>query len=192
MLPRKLTILDKQNLIEHLQKLQGEDRRLRFGGLVSDEYIASYVESTCGSHDNKWFGVEEDDKIVAACHTAIMHDELAELGCSVDEDYRGKNLAQLMFDRAITWLRTKGIKDVCMHCLAENAVMKHIARKNDMAVVTEFGESDANVHLSPPTPMVHIVDAYADRMAIYDMVYKNNIKAMKAFIPKYWYESQSN
>ena len=158
---------------------------------MHDDYIAQYVESTCGVEDNKWFGVDEDGKLIAACHVAIMGD-LAELGCSVDKEYRGNSLAQMMFDRAVTWLRTKGIQDVCMHCLAENSIMKHIARKNDMAVVTEYGESDANVHLEPPTPVVHIVDAYADRMAMYDMMYKNNIKVMRNFIPKYWYESQSN
>ena len=191
MLPRKLTFLDKQELIEHLHSLQGEDRRLRFGGAVNDDYITEYVESSCDQTDNKWFGVEEDGKIVAACHCAIIND-MAELGCSVDKEYRGHKLAQMMFDRAVTWLRTRGITDVCMHCLAENSVMKHIARKNDMAVVTEFGETDANVHLEPPTPFVHAVDAYADRMAIYDMLYKNNIKVMRSFIPKYWYESKSN
>lgn len=181
MLPRKLTVLDKSKLITHLQSLKNEDRRLRFGGLVNDEYIESYVNSTCGLDDNKWFGVDDEGKIVAACHAAIM-DDIAELGCSVDKEYRGSKLAQAMFDRAVTWLRTKGITDVCMHCLAENSVMKHIARKNDMSVVTEYGETDANVHLQPPTPVVHMIDAYADRMALYDMMLKTQIKFFKGMI----------
>lgn len=192
MLPRKLNILDKQKLIYHLQTLKGEDRRLRFGGVVNDDYIETYVNRTINDVETMWFGIDHiDGRLIAACHVAITGN-LAELGCSVSSEYRGHGYAQLMFDRAVTWLRTKGILDVCMHCLAENAVMKHIARKNDMAVVTEYGESDANVHLDPPTPVVHIADAYADRMALYDMLYKNNIKAMRTFMPKYWYESQSN
>ena len=180
MLPRKLSILDKQKLIAHLKSLTSyDDRRLRFGGFVTDEYIEEYVEKTCGKEDNKWFGVDEDGKIVAACHCAII-DDMAELGCSVDKDYRGHGLAQLMFDRAVTWLRTKGITDVCMHCLAENQVMKHIALKNDMSVVTEYGESDANVHLEPPSSLTPIVDAYADRMALYDMMYKSHLRAIRS------------
>ena len=190
MIPRKLSVLDKQKLITHLQSLQGEDRRLRFGGMVNDDYIASYVENSCDTRDNKWFGTEEEGRIVAACHVAITGD-LAELGCSVDKEYRGHKLAQAMFDRAVTWLRTKGITDVCMHCLAENSVMKHIARKNDMAVVTDMGETDANVHLRPATPFVHIADAYADRIAIYDMLLKNQVKAWNTLIPKYRYESKN-
>lgn len=189
---RKLSILDKDKIISHLQSLQGEERRLRFGGSVSDDYIAKYVEKTCDVKSNKWFGVDHiDGYLVAACHVAII-DSQAELGCSVDSEFRGLGYAQDMFDRAVTWLRTKGITDVCMHCLSENAIMKHIARKNDMAVVTEGGESDANVQLAPPTPAVLVADQYADRIAVYDMVYKNNVKLMRSFIPKYWYESKSN
>lgn len=192
MLVRKLTVLDKDKLISHLQLLQGEERRLRFGGMVSDDYIKSYVESSCDVENNKWFGVDHiDGYLVAACHAAIIG-EAAELGCSVDKDYRGNRLAQQMFDRAVTWLRTKGITDVCMHCLAENSIMKHIARKNDMAVVTEGGETDANVHLKPATPIVLVADQYADRIAVYDMAFKNNLKMMRSFLPKYWYDESKS
>ena len=189
---RKLTILDKDKLITHLKSLHGEERRLRFGGMVSDDYIVKYVEDTCGDKDNKWFGVDHiSGHLVAACHVAII-DERAELGCSVDSEFRGLGYAQDMFDRAVTWLRVKGITDVCMHCLAENAIMKHIARKNDMAVVTEGGESDANVHLAPPTPAVLVAEQYADRIAVYDMVFKNNIKMMRSLLPKYWYDESKS
>lgn len=189
---RKLSILDKDRIISHLKSLQGEERRLRFGGMVSDDYIAQYVEQTCGQEDNKWFGVDHiSGHLVAACHVAIINEQ-AELGCSVDAEYRGLGYAQDMFDRAVTWLRTKGITDVCMHCLAENAIMKHIARKNDMAVVTEGGETDANVQLAPPNPLVLVADQYADRIAVYDMVFKNNVKLMRSFLPKYWYDESKS
>lgn len=179
MIPRKLSILDKGKIIRHLQNLKGEERRLRFGGTVSDEYIADYVEQSFNGK-SKWFGVDHvDGHMVAACHVAIFDDD-AELGCSVDADFRNNGLAQLMFDRAITWLRSRGINHVFMHCLTENGAMKHIARKNDMAVVSCCGESEAEVKLEPATPFTTIVDAYADRVAIYDMVYRNNLRIMRS------------
>lgn len=179
MLPRKLSILDKSKLINHIQNLQGEERRLRFGGTVSDDYIADYVEKSFNG-TSKWFGVDHiDGRIVAACHVAIFNDD-AELGCSVDADFRNQGLAQLMFDRAVTWLRSRGINHVFMHCLSENGAMKHIARKNEMTVVSCYGEADAEVKLEPATPFTPIVDAYADRMAVYDMVYKNNLRIFRS------------
>ena len=191
MIVRKLSPLDKDNIISHLQALEGEERRLRFGGNVSDDYIEQYVNKTCGGDIDRWFGVYDDTRLVSACHVAIDNGS-AELGCSVDKEYRGHKLAQYMFDRAVTWLRTRGIQDVCMHCLSENSVMKHIARKNDMAVITEDGESDANVHLQPANAFTPLADNYADRMALYDMMLRKNIQVIRSFMPKYWYESQSN
>lgn len=178
MIPRKLSLLDKSKITSHLHNLQGEERRLRFGGSVSDSYIAEYVERSF-KDNSKWFGVDHiDGYLVAACHVAIMDND-AELGCSVDRDYRNQGLAQLMFDRAVTWLRSKGIHHVFMHCLSENGAMKHIARKNEMTVVSFSGETDAEVDLEPATPFTPLVDAYADRMAVYDMLLKNNLRLMR-------------
>ncbi len=167
--------MDKHKIIMHLRNLQGEDRRLRFGGGVSDEYISEYVTKSF-DEECKWFGVDHiDGHLVATCHVAICNGE-AELGCCVDEDYRGEGLAQQMFDRAVTWLRTKGITNVFMHCLTENAAMRHIARKNEMTLVSGYGDTDASVEVSPPTPATIIKDAYMDRIALYDMYYKNNYR----------------
>lgn len=177
MIPRKLTLLDKSRVIEHLQLLQGDDRRLRFGAIVSDEYIAEYV----GKHfdDSKWFGIDHvDGRLIATCHVSVF-DNNAELGCSVDSDQRGNGYAQKMFDRAITWLRTKNVKTVFMHCLTENQIMRHIARKNDMTVVSCCGESDAEVMLEPADTFTPIMDAYSDRISMYDMIYKNNVRLIK-------------
>lgn len=175
MVPRKLTVLDKDKIVEHLLSLQGEDRRLRFGAMVSDNFIENYVHSSFNT-TSKWFGCEEDGRIVSACHAAVFNND-AELGCSVDKEYRGHGLAQLMFDRAVTWLRTQGIKEVFMHCLTENQIMRHIARKNEMAVVSEDGETDAVVGIQPATPATLAKDAYLDRMALYDMLIKTNYRA---------------
>lgn len=181
MVPRKLSILDKSRLIAHLTSLVGEDRRLRFGGVVNDDYIANYIEKSF-DNNSKWFAIEHiDGHIVAACHVALLGGD-AELGCSVDKEYRGQGYAQLLFDRAITWLRARGINHVFMHCLSENATMKHIARKNDMTIVSRYGESDAEVDIEPATPMTPIEDAYMDRIAMYDMMYKNTYRVFKSIM----------
>ena len=174
MLPRRISHFEKDQLKQHLLKLKDEDRRLRFGGSVSDYVIEKYVDDTI---DDVWFGCF-DDELISACHVAIT-DKEAELGCSVDKDYRGAGLAQLMFERAVTHIRSLGIETVYMHCLTENEAMKHIARKNDMTVVSEYGETDATVKVQPPTAITKFRDAYLDRIALYDMLMKNNLKLYK-------------
>ena len=196
MIPRKLNrILDKDMLCDHFYNdVVGDDRRLRFGGGLTDEYVYVYLNKAVREpHKNMWFVVEDKGRIVATCHTAYQKDDnTAELGLTVSPDYRNQKLGQQLFDRGVTWARMMGAESIFMHCLSENGAMKHIARKNDMAVVTDDGESDANVHLEPANALTPLVDSYADRMALYDMMYKNNIKVMRNFIPKYWYESKSN
>lgn len=175
MLVRKLTIADYTRIISNLTSLVGEDRRLRFGTMCTDEYIASYVKKSF-EQNSKWFGVDHiDGHLVATCHV-VIYDGEAELGCCVNEEFRGEGLAQQMFDRAVTWLRTKGITNVFMHCLTENAAMRHIARKNDMTVVSCCGDSDAKVEVEPATPVTFMEDTYMDRLAMYDMYYKNSYR----------------
>jgi RimJ/RimL family protein N-acetyltransferase len=180
MVPRKLKPHDVKLIVAHLTALQGEDRRLRFGGMVSDTYITEYVEASFIEGNSQWFGIDHiDGYLVSACHASIL-DGQAELGCSVNPDYRNNGYAQLMFDRAVTWLRTKGIQEVYMHCLSENGAMKHIARKNDMTVVSEYGESDATVEVKPASLFTAATDAYLDRIALYDMIFKNHMKILKS------------
>jgi GNAT superfamily N-acetyltransferase len=180
MVPRKLKSVDVKSIVTHLCSLKGDDRRLRFGGMVSDDYITDYVEKSFLEGNSQWFGVDHiNGHIVATCHASI-YDGQAELGCSVDPEYRNQGYAQLMFDRAVTWLRTKGIQEVYMHCLSENGAMKHIAKKNDMTVVSEQGEVDATVEVKPASPFTAMTDAYLDRIALYDMIFKNQMKVLKS------------
>lgn len=192
MIPRKLnTSTDQLFVIEHLQRLKGDDRRLRFGGMVNDEYIEKYVKDSWDTEDSQWFGCIHKWKAVSACHVAIYNGE-AELGCSVDPKYRGLGLAQSMFDRAVTYLRTKNILQVYMHCLTENQVMRHIAKKNDMVVVSCQGESDAKVEVDPATPLTIYKDAYLDRMALYDMVIRNQTEMLDALLNPFYEKEKTD
>jgi RimJ/RimL family protein N-acetyltransferase len=179
MLPRKLSYLDRNLLSIHLLALSPEDRRLRFGVAATDEYIKKYVQKSIDDPSSQWFAIEVDSMLVAVCHAAIYENGEAELGFSVHEEYRNEGYAQILFDRAVTWLRSNGVANVFMHCLSENAAMRHIAKKNRMVVVTDSDESNAKVTVEPPTPLTSVADAYLDRIAVYDMFYKNSYRILK-------------
>jgi RimJ/RimL family protein N-acetyltransferase len=177
MVPRKLGFLDRIQVELHFLSLSQEDRRLRFGITASDDYIKKYIARSINDPQSMWFGIEEDGYLVAICHAAV-DDKQGELGCSVLDHYRGEGYAQALFDRAITWLRSRGITHIFMHCLSENGAMKHIALKNRMHVITQMGETDADIHVEPPTPITHVMDAYYDRIGIYDMILKSSRRMM--------------
>ena len=186
MIARKLNVLDIEKLVDHLCSLQGEDRRLRFGVGLTDEAIRNYVEKSFKDEKSQWFGCDSKGKIVSACHVAIYNNE-GELGCSVDKEYRGHGLAQEMFDRAVIYLRRNEITEVYMHCLTENQVMKHIAKKNDMVVISCDGETDAKVKVEPPTPVTIYKDAYLDRVALYDMLIRSQSEVYERWLNAFKY-----
>ena len=186
MIARKLNVLDIEKLVDHLCSLQGEDRRLRFGVGLTDEAIRNYVEKSFKDEKSQWFGCDSKGKIVSACHVAIYNNE-GELGCSVDKEYRGQGLAQEMFDRAVIYLRRNEITEVYMHCLTENQVMKHIAKKNDMVVISCDGETDAKVKVEPPTPVTIYKDAYLDRVALYDMLIRSQSEVYERWLSAFKY-----
>jgi RimJ/RimL family protein N-acetyltransferase len=186
MIARKLNVLDIDKLKEHLCALQGEDRRLRFGVCLTDESICNYVDESFKDDKSQWFGCDSKGKIVSACHVAIYNNE-GELGCSVDKEYRGHGLAQEMFDRAVIYLRRNEITEVYMHCLTENQVMKHIAKKNDMVVISCDGETDAKVKVEPPTPVTIYKDAYLDRVALYDMLIRSQSEVYERWLNAFKY-----
>lgn len=187
MIPLKLNKTHIKLVAKHLCELKDEDRRLRFGGVLNNEMIKSYVEKSFKDKDSQWFGCLSHNKIISACHAAIYNGE-GELGCSVSIGHRGKGLAQKMFDRAVTYLRSNGITNVYMHCLTENQAMRHIAKKNDMTIISCYGETDARVEVIPGDSMSAIKDAYLDRMAIYDMMFRTNTEMYESFLEKFGYD----
>ena len=66
MIPRKINcVLDYKKLKQHfLEDVIGDDRRLRFGGAVSDEYVLDYIEKPF--RNDMWFVVEDKEKIIKA------------------------------------------------------------------------------------------------------------------------------
>lgn len=169
MIPRKLIYRAHKDLVkQHLCSLQGNDRRLRFGVILPDDAICNYVDKAWAGLNNEWFGVVEDGKIIAAIHIAKETSTRVELGLSVNVEWRGHKLGQALFERAVVFLKANGIRDVFMHCLTENAIMKHIATKNHMKLCSEYGETDADLKLPPPTVFDPYQEILTEQLAIYD------------------------
>jgi GNAT superfamily N-acetyltransferase len=166
-------------VIEHLKRLKETDRRLRFGAMLPDDAIEDYVSRSWSDND-VWFGVVQDGEVIAAVHVAQEDTHTrAELGLSVDPEWRGNKLGQSLFERAVIALKARNIRDVYMHCLAENAVIKHIARKNKMVMVTEYGETDADLILTESTPADISTNIAFEQLALYDSLIRNTSGAWK-------------
>src|SRR5688572_13374374 len=145
----RLREADRGALARHFLALDTQDRRLRFGSTISDEGIAKYVERIDFGRDCV-FAVH-DDRLhwIAVVHVALAG-ATAELGLSVLPGFRGHGNGDGLLRRAVIWLRNRGTLSVYVHCLAENAAMMHLARKNGMRIVYSGSESDGRLELDAP------------------------------------------
>lgn len=176
MIPRKLspTPIDVDRLVNHFHKdITGEDRRLRFGYTVSNDVINQYIRDSSLDHygsRNMWFIVEEGCDIIATIHVAYTKQtKSAELGLTVNSKYRNLKIGQELFNRGATWARAMGAESIFMHCLSENKVMQHIAKKNNMTIVTlDPCEKEATIKVTKNQFLANVEDAVLEQMAIYD------------------------
>jgi GNAT superfamily N-acetyltransferase len=166
-LVKRLAPLHRDALLQHFLALGEDDRRLRFGNMISDAGVAEYV---AGIDFNRGavFGVFDDDlNLTGAVHVAIG-EGMAELGVSVLPGYRGQNIGTALFDRAGMFARNQLIRVLFMHCLAENQAMLHIARKSKMRIVAAAGEADAHLELAPGDPASIARELMQEQIALFD------------------------
>jgi GNAT superfamily N-acetyltransferase len=175
---RELSPVEHGALERHLLALGADDRRLRFGASLNDAAVRSYLAGIDFERDAV-FGVYDDDlRLLGAAHVA-RSDDHAELGLSVLEGHRGKGLGGALLARAHLRARNWGVHALFMHCLAENAAMMHLARKQGMQIVAEAGEADAWLALPPADASSHFGEMFAQRVALLDYALKSQVAAAR-------------
>jgi RimJ/RimL family protein N-acetyltransferase len=160
----RLASEDRPALLSHFMSLDAEDRRLRFGSQTPDVVVRAYVERLDFVRDGLFVVHDAEGRIVAAAHIAMVG-ATAELGLSVDAGHRGRGFGGALFARAVDFLRNRGVRSVFVHCLAENAAMRHLASRNGMRLTTQGAESDAYLTLKEATSESHFREWLQDQQA---------------------------
>ena len=153
---------DRPALLAHFLALGPEDRRLRFGSSASEALLREYVKRIDFERDCVFAAHDDELRPVAVVHVATREGS-AELGLSVLSGWRGRGLGNSLLQRAVTWLRNRGILAAQVHCLAENGAMMHLARKNGMRIVYDGAETDASLVLEEPTEQSFVSEWLEDQ-----------------------------
>ncbi|HEX7607308.1 MAG TPA: GNAT family N-acetyltransferase [Usitatibacter sp.] len=155
---------ERESLATHFIALDGDDRRLRFGTSIADEALRGYTDRIDFDADGV-FAVHDDDlRLIAVVHVAVTGAS-AEFGLSVLPGFRDEGLGSELFARAVMHLRNRGVREVFVHCITENAAMMHLARKHGMRVVPAGAETDACLELAPSTPHSIVTEWMRDQQA---------------------------
>ena len=170
---QRLNARHREDIARHLLQLPADDRRLRFGHAIGDHAIRAYAQGIDFARD-RVFGIHgERLELVGVAHLALdSADGAAELGLSVDPSCRGKGHGYALLKRALLHAANIGCRVLFMHCLAENAIMMHLARKAGLLLVLEGGEADGRLRLDRFKHGSALLEAVADQVALVDNLLK--------------------
>ena len=161
---RKLWIGEADIYRDHLLRLDGASRRSRFGLAIADELIAAYVASPT------WRG--------AVLHGFIVDGVLrgaaelkpfgatfpteAEAALSVETPWQSHGVGSALLARTLLAARNRGIRQVHMACLPDNARMQQLARKFAAELSFDLDNVVGEVAAPHPTPLSLLREMVAD------------------------------
>ena len=119
----------QESIINHLKRLNKEDRYTRFFVSYTDEQIERYVERIDLSHDFIFYNTDENGDVDGVLHAARGDDGEMDFGISVDESIRGKGVGANLFQAAMSLVHMLGCRKIYVNCLVMNKAMNAIARK---------------------------------------------------------------
>jgi RimJ/RimL family protein N-acetyltransferase len=166
----------------HLLSLDEESKYMRFGFFIKNEMInelCSKWELNADKH--KVFAIENDNmEVVAVAHISLEGDT-PELAFSVFKEYQQQGMGDALMKRAIEYCQNRGIKHGFMVCLGTNDKIKRLARKNDILVKTEDGDSYGDIEIPDPNPISFWREVVGDNMAKIDHLGKVQRKFAQMF-----------
>jgi GNAT superfamily N-acetyltransferase len=152
---RKLWIGETDQYREHLLRLDPPSRRSRFGGAVSDAYVANYADRAL-TLDGIMHGCFIDGVLRGAAELrpfGARAPRQAEAALSVEKPWQSHGVGSALLSRTLLTARNRGFQLLHMACLAENVRMQQLARKFDAELSFDFGSVIGEVESSRPTPL---------------------------------------
>lgn len=158
---RQLTTNERQGFLKHLLGLDKQCRFLRFGSVVSDQWIEDYVahsfEGNCyllGYFDS--FGVLRGS---AELRFSTEQIGLSEAAFTVDPICQGLGIGSLLMERLLLEAHARELAHVSVYCLLENKPMMKIAKKFGGNFAFECGMAHYDIQPSQVIGLVGMRDA---------------------------------
>ncbi len=161
---RKMWSVEASRYREHLLRLDAVSRRNRFGGDVSDEFLAEYA-ALATSMDTVIHGFFVNGTMRGAAElraigAPIAHE--AEAAFSIEEPWQSHGVGSALLARMLLAARNRGITFLHMAYLADNERMRQLASKFDAELRFDFGSVVGELAAPHPTPISVAREIVAD------------------------------
>jgi len=161
---RKLWVGETDAYRDHLLRLDLESRHRRFSGAVSNDFIARHA-ATAGDVGVVVFGFFVDGTLRGAAELRPYGTGFAregEAAFSIEQPWQSQGIGSLLLERTLLSARNRGIKQLHMHCLADNKRMQQLARKFEADLHFDFGSVVGEVDPPHSTVLSLMREAHAD------------------------------
>jgi len=151
---RRLWAGERDQIRDHLLRLNPEDRHLRFGGHASALHIAAYCAGLNWSR-GLVLGYLIAGRVRGVGELKVIGDgssRAAELAISVERPFQNRGIGTALARRLVNAARNRLIERIHMVCLIENGRAVRMARRLDGALVFAGGEAEARIEPPWPTP----------------------------------------
>jgi GNAT superfamily N-acetyltransferase len=136
------------DLAGHFLALNADDRRLRFGWVISDAGLVAYVENAMRVADDI-FVVEEPSPDIAGAACMDFYGGCADLGLSVSGGARCKGIGRCLLERAALHAGVRGVRTMFVFNLDGNEPLRRLARAMGMRIALEPGGGSTRLELPP-------------------------------------------
>jgi GNAT superfamily N-acetyltransferase len=169
---RRLWRVDMPAFREHLLRLDPQSRHERFGGGMSDDFVAQYAESCFGKGDLV-FGAFVEGKLRGAAELrsreAIWTEQSpfrrhihAEAAFSVESPYRRRGIGEQLFGRIQRAASNHGVETIDIVCLPDNVGMLRLAEKFETHFTFEQSQYNGKLTARRPTAYSLLREASGD------------------------------
>ncbi|MDE3177781.1 MAG: GNAT family N-acetyltransferase [Pseudomonadota bacterium] len=186
---RRLWRSDLAAFRDHLLRLDETSRHMRYGGGVSDAFIAQYAEHCFGKGDLV-FGAFVDGGLHGAAelrsNEAIWTEQApfnrhihAEAAFSVENAYRKRGLGEKLFRRITEAARNHGVEVIEIVCLPENVAMRRLAAKFKAEFTFDNNQLLGRLTARRPTPFSMLREAAHDFIDFNEALLDANLRALR-------------
>lgn len=151
---RKLWRFDQEAISAHFARLDAVSRRMRFGGIVGEDFVQSYADQIL-TLDAVIYGAFQEQTLRGIAELRRLSDgypAIAEAAFSVEPDWQNQGIGNALIARVIAAAQNRGIRSLYMMCLRENERMLHLAEKQHAVLHFHRSEIEATLDPSGPTP----------------------------------------
>ena len=137
---------------QHLKNLSPENKFSRFGHTITDYAIDSLMLRIAYNPDDHHLWVAYlDEDIVGWGHLAKDGDSW-ELAVSVNGDKQQLGIGNSLIYEMLVWAKVHHVHEVYMHCIDDNKIIQHLARKHDLKMKERsYGERTSSIELPEPS-----------------------------------------